>query len=95
MAFFLKCAVHPVIGLMGGAGYLQQKQSDAEDKYNRIGEWHAVIAPNLCLSVDVTSFMRIHTRESYNFSADPKTTVITKENLWAVAGSISLVFGKF
>jgi hypothetical protein len=45
---------------MGGGGYLQQKQSGAEDKYNRIGEWHAVIAPNLCLSVDFTSFMRIH-----------------------------------
>ena len=90
-----KSAVHPVIGLMGGAGYLQQKQSGAEDKYSRVGEWHAVIAPNLGLSVDVTPFMRIHTRASYNFSADPKTTAIAKENLRAVAGSISLVFGKF
>jgi hypothetical protein len=88
-------AVHPVIGLMGGAGYLQQKQSGAEDKYSRVGEWHPVISPNLGLSVDVTSFMRIHTRASYNFSADPKTTAIAKENLRAVAGSISLVFGKF
>jgi hypothetical protein len=87
--------VHPDIGLMGGAGYLQQQQSSAEDKYNRIGEWHAVIAPNLGLSVDVTSFMRIHTHASYNFSADHKTMLITKENLRAVAGSISLVFGKF
>ena len=91
-----KSPVHLVAGLMVGAGYLQQKQrTTSEDKYTRVGEWHAAIAPNLGLSIDVTSFMRIHTRASYNYSTDPKTTALTKENLRSVAGSVSLVFGSF
>lgn len=92
-----KSPVHLVAGLMVGAGYLQQKKGTTtnEDQYARVGEWHTVISPNLGLSIDVTSFMRIHTRASYNYSADPKTTALTKENLRAVAGSIALVFGKF
>ena len=92
-----KSPVHLVAGIMAGAGYLDQKQTatSTEDKYSRVGEWHAVIVPNLGLSIDVTSFMRIHTRASYNYSADPQTSTLTKENLRSVAGSVSLVFGKF
>jgi len=92
-----KSPVHLVTGLMAGAGYLQQKKGATtnEDQFVRVGEWHAVIVPNLGLSIDVTSFMRIHTRASYNYSVNPQTSTLTKENLRSVAGSVSLVFGKF
>jgi hypothetical protein len=87
--------VHLVAGLMAGAGYLQQKVTNNEDKFSRVGDWHYVVAPNLGLSIDVTSFMRIHTRASYQFAGDPKTTVLAKNDLRSAAGSVSLVFGKF
>jgi hypothetical protein len=91
-----KSPLHLIAGIMAGAGYLQQKQTaTSTGDSTHVGEWHAVIVPNVGLSIDVTSFMRIHTRALYNYSADPQTKVLTKENLQSVAGSVSLVFGKF
>jgi hypothetical protein len=87
--------VHLVTGVMAGAGYLQQEQATTEAKFKRVGEWHYVISPNLGLSVDITRFMRVHTRASYNFNGDPKTNALSKNDLRSVASSVSLVFGSF
>jgi hypothetical protein len=87
--------VHLVAGLMAGAGYLQAKQAVAGDKYSRVGDWHYLITPNVGLSVNVTKFMRVHTRVSYHFAGDTKYSDLTSRDLRSLSGGVALVFGSF
>lgn len=87
--------VHLVAGLMAGAGYLQAKQAAAGEKYSRVGDWHYLVTPNLGVSVNVTKFMRVHTRVSYNFAGDTKFNDLTSSDLRSLSGGVALVFGSF